>query len=346
MITVDIKSLNNLESELWRIIYTANTIAVSPSVLQKFPLFREVKAFENYTYLPYMDAFASHEFWQKIKISEFDALISESKFMQFSKYFTVKDKNFITNSLLPLSTQVALESKLQKYIQMTYGYLESRFSIPRNIFSKVTLMLTNFGTDGSYYFSTDGSISLIYRVDAPVSTIAKMIFQIYLRQLLYPQGISNEETFAVSGGWDKVLSIADFLLNFGVHELKLDDELSPRPQKNDKDLNDSQMYLDSLGVVLKPVLNLIGGRIHYKEELCYQFSPQEELVMQLLIVRRNLFVSSHEIGKKIWGNDFDSKYSFTYIPKLLSTIKTKLKKLNDDSIQLVSRRKLGYMLKL
>lgn len=203
---------------------------------------------------------------------------------------------------------------------------------------EIHLYPTNFGSicmQYSWFLKKHNIVKLFPRIDAPISEIYKMI--IFERLCIKNQYLWSEN-IAIS----EYITYNIVLKNFGMKKLSF---LKATREKRDGILfKESKEYLKKLGFLSSESLNIRKNAIFWNE-FDLNLTEKEKKFMKSLINNAGNIVNYEDIGKEIWGDLIDEKFSLQAISQIAKRVRAKLFNqcsVNIDVIRAVPKK--GYVL--
>lgn len=289
----------------------------------------------------------SKHFWQSIhkcKNLDYGKNFPQRAIQEIVGYLQEKQSLLLNEQLQIKTTIINWKSNQSDLLKIINESFEN--SNLRKI-RKVEILLTNYGTEGSfnvvYEKNGDAKICCTARIDSGIEHIAKTILRsIYLYQ-------SKKRTEIGEINWYKRQAAVDFYF----HNSKLAKIFTKKTPKksnsynvSDKIQTQSREYLAKLGFPPKLSLTCKDKTIYFDSKSIHkQFARQEQLILIGLIEKKGEVVTFDEAGDLIWQDKSLDKFSLVALAKVIENIRKKFRKLgiNDQIIKTV--RGQGYFLK-
>lgn len=280
----------------------------------------------GYVVLPYLTPYPKTVYFPNLPYSsKFWRIIKKSPNKSVARLFPSKARDeirLLLSNIPQMSLPLDWERK-RRLLFKTLAYMGLFISeIPR--ISSITILLTPFGTAGSFHhiIKKSGKIDVFitHRPSNP-SHLAQTIILALL--LIQNQQYADEK-------WQDKQIIADYLLSSTIlSKLFPDFRLSYYKEKLPvKFLLDGKNFLNKLGFGYFRKLKVVDSHIFWGEKKIDKIlSPQEKVVLTTLILRNREVVSHDEIAKALWGEKAEEKFSLWAITKLAQKIRVKLKSL-------------------
>lgn len=91
-------------------------------------------------------------------------------------------------------------------------------------------------------------------------------------------------------------------------------------------------------------VKLDNGRIFYGgKDITEDFTREEKIFFQLLLVKRRQIVGRELLAESLWGKNWEVKYSDWALDRLVYRLRQKMQALNIDPVLLKTRKKKGFV---
>lgn len=201
--------------------------------------------------------------------------------------------------------------------------------------SEINILLTPYGTIGSFNPPRIGNKFKLFvtsRIDIGVGNIAVLILQnlFVIKTRLGGEINTNEYLRRMS-------SIA-FLFKhtyFKKYYPKFKDLLDTNYDYNEKETNDSNIFLTKLGFPQKDIVIDLEDR---------NFTKQELIILKLLLKNKNKVVSFDDLAENIWQEQVDDKFSLESLAKIIQNLRNKIRNQGIKKEVIFTKRGKGYLL--
>jgi hypothetical protein len=274
----------------------------------------------------------SKNFWKSIKLNNnknFCAKFSSGALKEASRFLASMPFEDSDNSAIKIKRDWA---KIEPdFWANVFKFLDFASQIAK--IDKIEVLLTPFGTPGSFYSSKVGKkfhIQATCRLDSPAGNIAFILLQcLYVIKESWGGEIADEE-FA------RRMEIVNFLFSETVFfkfypGYKDINKTSFAPHQDD--IIRSQKYLEKLGF---PANNLTI------DSNAGSFTSQEKSLLKYMQKCPGKVVSFDKISQILWGDESYDKYSPQAMAKIIENIRRKIKKLGIKRRVIFTKRGKGY----
>ncbi|MBP9702745.1 winged helix-turn-helix domain-containing protein [Candidatus Woesebacteria bacterium] len=232
-------------------------------------------------------------------------------------------------------------SELEKsYNQVKDNFWNTLFTLFPSYSSRVkviTIISSQYGSSSSFNLATTeySSITIYLRSDTKID---KLLWSI-LAAIFRPK-MQDEQKYS----WEEVEAVIDWLMSESSLAAKLSHPhptlTNLRANQLSKYRQDSEAYLSSLGISGVLRLEKLSSSYSYGDTKISDLTTKQQILLDLLLVRRGLTVSYDEIAASLWPDDED--WSLYAITKEVQRLRDKIKSCGINSPLIHAHRKLGY----
>lgn len=220
-----------------------------------------------------------------------------------------------------------------------WNTLFTLFPSYRSRVKDITIISSQYGSSSSFNLARgqDSSITIYLRSDAKID---KLLWSILAT--LFRSKMQDEQKYS----WEEVEAVIDWLMSESSLAAKL-----PHPHPTLTNLRAYQLskyrqisekYLASLGISGVLRLEKHGNSYLYGDAKITDLTTKQQILLDLLLVKRGITVSYDEIAASLWpSNDDWSLYALT---KEVQRLRDKIKSYGISTPIILAHRKKGYSL--
>jgi len=250
--------------------------------------------------------------------------------------------HLFNNNHLHQNTDPIIKKLKNKIKTTTPQFLNDLFSIMPNTnpgIDKINLYFTQIGTTASFNLITDNNqtINVFLRLDQPLSTFYEKIISSLIRHSLQTNyNFTWTETEAAK---DSLILNTKLKKYFPKYQSVL---ANTRNYELAKLQEESQKYLNTLGLTSQIPWQIKNRQIFYLKKLIKHLSSQEKSLLKLLVENYNQTTTYDQIFQSIWPYNYS--ISIYAISKLIQRLRKSFELNNLSSHLIQTQRKRGYLL--
>ncbi len=207
------------------------------------------------------------------------------------------------------------------------------------LIKSINIYISNYGKIGSYCYNK-GTLSMYIRSDTNIKTYVELLILTLLHQSKYKNWIDSQKDFFESNNWETMINIKDFLISSGYFKDIIKKDITKQVIRVKQNIK----LLKLLGISLKNDYRIDKNNIVINCTSIKGLNNHEYKLLHLLSTDQGNYFNIDNISECIWENSVNIKYSISYIPKLIFSIRKKLEFNNINPNILENKSKYGYRL--